>query len=356
MKTQKLLKITLGFSLFTLLTACDYIPTLDDVVPDKRSEYRKSRSLPDLEVPPDLTVEDDDNLVIPGEEEPTTLTAYELQKKRGGLSELELLAQQYPEEKALPVPGSSYDVWPTLTQYWLDAGYSIDLEDAELGVLETDWRQRQIGDGVIREKYKVFSEPTETGNNTVLFISAERQEKIGLGDTNSEWLDQEVDERKVDSVVAEIKTLFYGDAEVIATTDSSASNQPAVQKRQPATLEKASGDKYFLLLPLAYDSAWPATATLLQRAGIFVDKKDSERGIYTIVYTPQPEDAEEDEGLLDKLKFWGDDEPESQIFQLSLTGQDDSTEIIVLDDEGDWQGGDTAATILENLLVEYNEG
>ena len=44
--------------LFAALAGCSRLTSkLDAVIPDNRTEYRKSRTLPDLEVPPDLTTD-----------------------------------------------------------------------------------------------------------------------------------------------------------------------------------------------------------------------------------------------------------------------------------------------------------
>lgn len=353
MNLNKLSKISALLLSASVFCACEYIPTFDDVIPDKRSEYQKSRSLPDLEVPPDLTIEDDDNLVIPGEAEPTTLTAFELQKKRGGLSELELLAEQYPGEKVLPIPGSSVDAWPQLIGYWRGKGYQIDLQDAELGVLETTWLENKRDNSTYRDKFKIFAEPTETGNNTILFISSERQEKIGLGDTNTEWLDQEPDDRKTDRYVAEIKTLFYGSSDVIAVTDKGSSAKPIVQ-RAPAVLENSGDSKYLLRLPEEYKQAWPQTEELLGRVGAFVEKKDVTKGVYYVIYQEPIAEEKEEKGFFSRLKFWGDDEPDSLSFQLSVTGVEANTEIVVLDDDGDWDDSDEAYSLLSSMKNEYN--
>ena len=49
--------------------ACGYMPNLGKVLPDKKSEYKKSESMPDLEVPPDLTSNAlNESMAIPNEQ------------------------------------------------------------------------------------------------------------------------------------------------------------------------------------------------------------------------------------------------------------------------------------------------
>ena len=46
--------LILGLCLSAML-GCSWFPTFDDVMPDRNKEYQKSASLPDLEIPPDLS-------------------------------------------------------------------------------------------------------------------------------------------------------------------------------------------------------------------------------------------------------------------------------------------------------------
>lgn len=60
------------------------------MVEDKRTEYLKSKALPELEVPPDLTSHTiGDLMAVPGEEDPMTLSEFE---------------QKRPNAQRLPVP------------------------------------------------------------------------------------------------------------------------------------------------------------------------------------------------------------------------------------------------------------
>ena len=56
-----------GVVALTYFAGCSrFVPKLDEVVPDKRTAYRKSETLPDLEVPPDLTTDAiQDRMAIP---------------------------------------------------------------------------------------------------------------------------------------------------------------------------------------------------------------------------------------------------------------------------------------------------
>lgn len=89
-----------------MLASCGKLPKLDDVLPDTRDTYESSQSLPDLEVPPDLTLEDTGEMAIPGEdEEPATLSEFERMKRvQRGEIEPEPVATTTPSSASVSTP------------------------------------------------------------------------------------------------------------------------------------------------------------------------------------------------------------------------------------------------------------
>ncbi len=77
---MSLTKYTVLFLFAFILAGCNSLPSLDDVLPDTKNEYRKSRDLPVLEVPPDLTNTTNEAMSIPGENEAITLNEYQRQR------------------------------------------------------------------------------------------------------------------------------------------------------------------------------------------------------------------------------------------------------------------------------------
>ncbi len=340
------------------IIACSKLPTLDDVLPDKRKTYQKSRDLPALEVPPDLTVtEGEYAAAIPSDEEANTLSEFQKQRAAGtrkSLGGAVLGGGQTDGEQWLALQGSTADIWPQLYQFWQEKGYAIDLDDAELGVLETDWQEGE-GD---KHRFKIFTEADESGD-TILYLSSERQEII-----EGEWYEAAPDVSLEKKIIRKISLHFYGtDFESTASTSivstsatesGSFFSEPAEPERirSEAEVFQVSEGKSYLAIPQEYTRAWRDTETVLERAGYLVQDKSQEKGIYSFLYFRSEE--EEKKGLLDKLKFWGDDEDEGTPYQLSLTGVGDKTEIIVMDEDGEWETGEEAGVILDTLKDYYN--
>ena len=352
-------KIFLLFLSSALLTGCGSLPSLGEVLPDNRTKYQRSQSLPDLEVPPDLTSEAlNDPMVIPDEENANTLSEFQRRKnmRQGGqMSDAEMAMLDNADEKWLSVQGTTFSIWPELREFWLAKGFEIDLDDAELGVMETQFREIEV-DGVVtnREKFKIFSEEGGTPGNLVLFLSSEMQELIILSDGNSEWIGQESNPEDVTFLISELNVHFYGES-TAASSSSSGSGQTIIPQAPviKAEILNAGEGKEYLTIADEFSRAWRSIEAAISESGMYIEKKDEEEGMYFIIYYAAP-DEEEKKSLMDKLKFWGDDDEDGKVFHISLTGVGDKTEVVVLDEEDQWLESKDASRILSLLQSQYN--
>ena len=360
---MRLHKIFLLLFLLLLTTACDYMPKLDEVIPDRRTEYKKSEALPDLEVPPDLTVNaETDPLLIPNEEA-TTLSQFESQKKmRHGAAGAPAGAQG--DEQWLSVQGSNADIWPRLQEFWTTKGYNLELNDQELGVLETTWLEtEQEGVAASRTKFSVFAEAGSAPGSTVLFLSSQRQEKIAGKDEKGNWVDIEKNVELEKQMLGELNLHFYGkqappgSSSIARAAETPAPGKPSTTttvRQARAEIQNLGEDKVYLSLPEEFNRAWGLTETAILDAGMFIDNKDRAKGLYYVTYSGQ-EREQKKKGLLSKLKFWGNKE-EAQAYQISLTGVGEKTELVVLNEKGDWASQEEATRILNLLQGQYNSG
>ena len=341
-----------------LINACALVPKLDEVIPDRRKDYQKSESLPDLEVPPDLTSDAlESPLEIP-DEEVTTLSEYEARKggRRGGVTGQDLSAVGAIEgEQWILVQGASAEIWPRLKEFWSGQGYTMDISDPDLGVMETGWLEtNNEGISVVRDKFSLFTETGNVAGTTIIYISNERQERIAGDGEGTGWLDIQSDPDYEKKIISDMNVYFYGESANITTTSLSSGRSAPVtgiaSVKPRAEIENLGEDKVFLSLPDEFNKAWLLTEKAILRAGMFIESDDRSKGLYHVLYYEQ----ENEESLLSKLKFWGDDEDEGKGFQISLTGVGEKTELVVLDDEGDWVPKEDATKVLTYIQSQYN--
>ena len=372
--------LVLGLTAVLALSGCSKLmPKLDDVLPDNRVEYRKSKTLPDLEVPPDLTTDAiKDRMAIPEGGDTATYSTYqERVAKRKRQQEVERSASEavrvLDNEHVLAVTGALPQVWPQLASLMKEFGYELELNDEELGIIETKWVENQ--QELRRDKFKVFAEAGQQAGTTLLYIS-NRSEALISKDGNTTWQPKDRDIAAEKALVAKVEQRLGGtggetagtaapaaaaaadtdaatasDKPVSASAGADDSTAPETHNAGRSEIVSAGEGKVYLSVLQDFSGAWRSTGIALQRAGYDVDQSDKEHGIF-FIRVPAREGEVTKRGLLSKLKFWGDDDEHE--LQLNLTGVGDKTEVTVLDKEGRWETGSITKRILDRLNREIN--
>jgi outer membrane protein assembly factor BamC len=358
MRLFRMTRIVVLLLTVVTLAGCKYMPKLDEVLPDKRSEYKKSQSLPDLEVPPDLSTESiNDKMGVP-DEDGATFSTYEervaarkkaRQEEGAGENAVEALSG----EKVLVVSGNTNEVWNKLHEFWTAQGFELDLDDAEYGVQETKWREDK--DNLVRDKYKIFAEAGEKSGTTTLYISHDSEEMHPDGEGLT-WKKRSASGAH-DQVVAALQSAFGASSASASSAASPTGESHHVAASEegdaPAHLAElvSSGEgKYLLSYPGELSEAWKRTGEALAAGGLTVTDSDENKGTYSV----RDESAKsEKKGVLAKLAFWRSDKKD---FQLSLTGVGGKTEIVVLDEDGKPDDSEAATQLLSTLRNQFNKG
>ena len=297
--------------------------------------------MPDLEIPPDLTAQSiNDSMSIPNEK---SLTMSSFRGGAAGRSGVETGATE-DQEQWLAMPGTTLEIWPDLTGFFTEQGYNLELDDAELGVLVTAWSAPAEKDGFIhRDRHKIFSEPGVDESGIVLIVSTEAQQRVGASG-NQNWIDLERDPAAERQLVTELSGYLTGTA---APDEDAAGGGGTAAGERPRVLD--IDGKPYLAIPDEFTRAWRRTSVVMQQAGMTVTERDEAKGLYTISYF---DETEAGAGFFSKMQFWKDGEPIR--YQLNLTGVGDQTELVVLDENGDWDSSDNAMRIMSLIRERYN--
>lgn len=343
--------------ILSMLSACSWLPSMDKVLPDKRTDYKKSESMPELEVPPDLTADAiNNNMAIPNEQ--ASLSEYQRRRRTTSTVQTQTLAAETRAggEQWVSAAGAPAEIWPRLRTFFSNKGYGLDLNDADLGVLETTWSQPVTVNGLPnRYKYKIFSEPGPNPDVTQLVVSSERQEKIVQSDGSEAWVDRGKSPDSEKTLVGELNNFFHGASTAAygKTGSAAATSTSGGAPSRPAAELKTSGDGSLVLsMPEEFSMAWRETQAALERAGLVVSGSDQAKGAYYITYYDPS--TQKKKGWLSKLAFWKDDEPRGTPYAVSLTGVGDKTELIVVDEKGKWVSNQDAERILSSIQNQYN--
>lgn len=349
---RQVLKVAAGVFGICFLASCAYMPDFGKLLPDKKSEYKKSESMPDLEIPPDLTADAiNDSMNIPNEA-PVTLSRYRNPSAPGGAGVS--IGTTEADEQLLSLSIPADQLWPDLLAFIESKNFSIELEDAELGVLETGWSEVEEQTGLQhRYKYRIFADPGATAGASVLVISQARQTRL---DENSDWFDQGKDAGLERQFAADL-SLFIGPGEPVAepaTAAVSGADAGAAARPGPGVdlrVVDAGEGKMYLSIPEAFELAWKNTGLALRNSGLQIVGGDADKGFYLV--TGGAPQSREKKGFFSRLAFWKGDKDADASWQINLTGVGNRTELIVVNEDDEWEATDDAARILALIRDRY---
>lgn len=363
--------------LVVALCACGALTRkLDEVTSssDPKVDYKKSQSLPPLEIPPDLTSSTiDDTLAVPDIDPAgtATLSVYNEERQdpqvRGTENVLpqqdSIRVERDGDKRWLVMQGEPEQVWPKVREFFLQSGFLIKQEDPRIGIMETDWLENRadipkdpirsilskafdsLYSSATRDKYRVRLERGKEPGTTELYLSHRGVEEVVQGDSTI-WQPRPSDpELEIEMLNRLVASFGVDDKKAKALLAQQESAAPRAQ------LTRDSEGRAFLTLGEDFSRAWRRTGLALDRVGFTVEDRDRSRGLYYVRYIDPLKDEKKDSGILTKLKFWKDDErkPGSDEYLISVAGEEESTRIQVLNKDGAPENSDTTNRILALL-------
>ena len=360
-----------------VLAACsgNLEESLDEVLPSKEAQYKTSRSLPPLEVPPDLSSQGiQDAYLLPGENTQGSATLSGQQVSSNPLQRSIVLpeltdvrVERNGDKRWLVINAPAEAVWPTVRGFWLERGHLIRLEDPSVGIMETDWAENRadIPQGFIRnflekistklysaatrDKFRVRLERGIEPGTTELYLSHRGAEEVAQGE-GFVWQPRPSDP-ELEAEMLNRMLVYFG----INRDDATQILATQTQQIERAHMVRATDGFTTLALAEDFSRAWRRTGLALDRVGFTVEDRDRSRGLYFVRYIDPLKDvgSEEEEGWLSKLKFWGEDDneagPSRDAYLISLIGEGDTTQVVVLNTEGVREASSTADRILSLL-------
>lgn len=347
MNQQHLVKAISACVLACVITACDSIPFIENT-----SDYKGAGRSKPLEVPPDLTaMRTSDAYSVPGS---ATYSGYsqEQEGQEVGVEQVLPNAEGVRMEKAgaqrwLVVTAPAEKIWPVIREFWLDQGFAVRVENPETGVMETEWIEadaiklkedsRNMGEkfdawldklsGLAdRRKFRTRLERGEKEGTTEIYMT--HRTVAGAPDDGKNYVNTQLGKidtgYRIDAADKKLNTAeqFDSDLDVellrrlmvkLGVAEKQA-QQIAANPVSPqrATVVKESDSSVTLNINDSFDRGWRRVGLALDRVGFVTEDKDRSQGIFFVRYADVDIDdtPKKKKGLLETLKFWGDDEEE----------------------------------------------
>lgn len=363
--------LLLPLLLLASLTACDSIPFIDT-----SSDYKGAGRARPLEVPPDLTASpSSDTYTVPGSTSYSTYTQAQEGQEVGVEKVLQtpegVRLERSGAQSWLVVNAPAEKIWPVIREFWLDMGFAVRVENPQIGVMETEWVESdaikkndtsgnaldkfdkwldKLSGFADRKKFRTRLDRGAEAGTTEIYMThrsvsgapddGKNRIKTQLGEIDTGYRADAKDAPKADASDAELDAELLRRLMVklgIEEQKSQSILADAVVIKRAEVIKEADGSAR-LLLNDQFDRAWRRVGLALDRIGFVIEDKDRSNGLFFVRYADVDIDdtPKKKKGLLDTLKFWGDDdkkeaqtpaekEQKSIVDSLKFWGSDDKT-------------------------------
>jgi len=344
----------------------------------KKIDYKSAGQIPSLEIPPDLTVPTRDNrYVVPEVRSATTLSSYQADRKAqpqpgatGILPAVEAMRiERSGTQRWLVVNDSPEKLWPLVKEFWQENGFLIENENAETGLMETDWAENRakipqdflrnmlgkLGDQLFstaeRDKFRTRLERGPDAKTTEVYLSHRGMMEIYVTETKSEtkWQprppDPDLEAEFLRRLMIRLGAKEENAKQVLAVTQET--------QRAAMTRQADGSERLDVLEP--FDRAWRRVGLALDRVGFTVEDRNRQKGLYFVRYAdPEKEMSKVDgekPGLLSKLAFWKSDASKitAEQYRVLVSQGGDKSQVQVLGKDGGVDQSQTARRILSLL-------
>jgi outer membrane protein assembly factor BamC len=266
-------------------------------------------------------------------------------------------------------------LWPQLQTFWKERGLSLAIDQADIGIMETDWAENRakLPNDIIRntlgkvfdslystgerDKYRTRVERTPTG--TDIYISHRGLEEVYLDQRQQDslvWRPRASDPLLEGEMLSRLMIKLGAQDEAakaaLAQTASASSPVPSATSTLPPRARVLDGRPAATLqLDENFDRAWRRVGLALDRSGFTVEDRDRAQGLYFVRYVDPAQAGKEEPGFFSKL-FGGGDKLSGPVrYRVSVKGEGDVSTASVLDSKGAPENGDAGKRIVK-LLVE----
>jgi outer membrane protein assembly factor BamC len=246
--------------------------------------------------------------------------------------------QRQGDTRWLVVPMTPEQIWPQLRAFWIESGFRLMVDDAAVGVMETDWAEnraklpqdllrRTLGkvlenlyDTGERDLFRTRIERTAAGTEVYLSHRGLQETVTGPQQENVRWTNRPSDPQLEAEFLSRIM-LRLGSTE--ATTRAALAT-PAAGTPARARLLDGRGTPA-LEIDDNFDRAWRRVGLALDRSGFTVEDRNRSDGLYYVRYVDGK--APDERGFVSRLFNLGSDEAaKAQRFRIALLGGSAATE------------------------------
>ncbi|MEY2617185.1 MAG: hypothetical protein RL522_187 [Pseudomonadota bacterium] len=348
-------------ALSVLLSACS-------VLESQKIDYKSAGKAPSLDVPPDLTqLARDTRYALPGA--PVTASSQQGTRVGSGVPTAALTVgdvriERVGNQRWLVVNRPADQLWGPLREFWQENGFLLTLDQAELGIMETDWAENRaklpqdfirstlgkLLDNLYstseRDRFRTRLERTASGD-TEIYVSHRGMVEVYTrgaareSDNTTVWQPRPAD--------PELETEFLRRMMVkLGVTQEQAKVAASAGVAKPTARATKVGNTPVVEIDEGFDRAWRRVGLSLDRTGFTVEDRDRAQGTYFVRYV-EPSADKKGAGFFARM-FSGSEKAKPPVkYRITLRSEGASTTVSVLNSDGAVDASVSAQRIVQVL-------
>ena len=366
--------------------------SVENLLSGEKIDYRsQSAKTTPLEVPPDLTQLARDSRYQP---QSGSISAAQMQQQSSAVPSAHApsanVAVNAAGEVRIVRDGNQRwivtslppeQIWPVLRSFWLERGFTLAVDNAEVGVMETDWAENRaklpndmvrnllgkVLDSLYstseRDRFRIRVERGSAG--TEIYISHRGMQEVYTNQQRDTTMwqprpnDPQLEAEFLSRLMLRLGAKDEGAtrAAVAATNPgatTAAAAAPAVAAQPPRARLVSGGPGAAMEVDEAFDRAWRRVGLALDRGGFTVEDRDRSAGLYYVRYVDPKSAGKDEPNFISKLFGWDSKEASSalQRYRLSVKTTGTKTQVTVLNNQGNADSGEAARQIVARLVDE----
>ncbi len=369
MKICNLSKTILVCSAVSILTACSAL----DFSTGDTIDYKNSRSINTLEIPPGLNAPDYDTTyaTLPG----GAISAAAVQTGAGANKNAAVLPANAGVQilregnvRYLQVAAPADAVWPKLQEFWQIMGVSIKRDEPRVGLMETDWVENKaeiprdfirktlgktfegLYDAGARDRFKIRLE-RPNAQITDIFISHERAEEHVSPTGGVKW-EYKPAKPQIEGEILNRLMIFMQGGDPNASRGATPLPE-AAQTSVVANLVTLGAGQPALQVAGAANDTWIRTGVMLGRIGMSIEDQQRAQGIYVATFQGDPSGREKQGFFKRMFKTERDIAKVGARYQIQVADSGNSSLITIGDTDGTPLKPDVARHLLTRLKSEF---
>ena len=333
-------------TLITLASAVSLAGCSSALLSGEKVDYRSgARQTTGLEVPPDLTQlarEGRYQAPAPVVSATAAATAPVATPVPSGVAPIAVGGVRLLREgdtRWLAVPMPPEQVWPQLRQFWLDSGFTLEVDDSAAGILETNWAENRVKlpqDGVRRllggvlaglfdsgerDRFRARLERTATGSEIYISHRGAQQVLTGAQRDDVRWSLRPSDAQLEAEFLSRLMLRLGSSAEQAKA--ATASTAAAAERNETARARLLAGAPTpSVEVDDAFERTWRRVGLALDRSGFTVEDRNRSDGVYFVRYVDAQ--APDERGFFSRL-FGAEEARQAQRFRIALLGGTEAT-------------------------------